>query len=372
MFWAEKLGGDGPPVAAYIRVSTERQRHGLSLDVQKDVINKMKAKYRPSYVYWFEDAGISGEDFERRALKKILELRERGEVKELWTPYVDRIGRSCVKSLLFFLQFTEEGGVIRTSERIYSPKDLASLLIYVIESYMADRENKARAERANASKMRNFEAKFWNKPLPLGYTRDGGWIKKCVGYEQLVKEIFTTFLSTKSLAKTLKFINSRYQGLLQKPLKRGRLRHILLDPVYVGRPTHMEATILDESLRFIDDETFRKVKAILDADIKREKVDAMAEIISIFEGDVLDFLEEEVELHHKGCGGILVKNGSRFDGLVKQQVFKCSSCGRQFRVPKKSLIKKIREQQKETQQAEQQTNPLEKAKFVQNTLTDFF
>jgi hypothetical protein len=238
---------------------------------------------------------------------------------------------------------------------------------------MADRENKARTERANASKMRNFEAKRWNKPLPVGYTRDGGWIKKCEEYEQLIKDIFGTFLSTKSLAKALRTINSKYQGLLQKPLKRGRLRHILLDPVYVARPTHMEATILDESLRFIDDETFEKVKAILDTDIKRGKVDAMAEIISIFEGDVLDFLEEEVEFHHKGCEGILVKNGSRFDGLVKQQVFKCSSCGKQFRVPKKSLIKKLREEEKDTQQAEQQTNPLEKAfKFVQITLTDFF
>jgi len=91
------------------------------------------------------------------------------------------------------LQFTEDGGVIRTPERIYTSEDLASMLLFVIESFGAEKENKVRAERANLSKMRNFKLKRWNKPIPLGYVRDGEWIRKAEGYEQLIKDIFTIF-----------------------------------------------------------------------------------------------------------------------------------------------------------------------------------
>ena|GEM_PF-5341780 len=50
----------------------------------------------------------------------------------------------------------------------------------------------------------------------------------------------------------------------KKPLKRERLKNILLDPVYVGRPALIGVAVIDETLRYVDDETFNKCKELLD------------------------------------------------------------------------------------------------------------
>ena len=42
-----------------------------------------------------------------------MNLRVNRQIDELWTPHIDWIGRTCTKSLTFYLQFTNEGGVIR-------------------------------------------------------------------------------------------------------------------------------------------------------------------------------------------------------------------------------------------------------------------
>lgn len=87
-------------------------------------------------------------------------------------------------------------------------------------------------------------------------------------------------MATKCIAKTTNLINLKYRDLLEKPLKRGRLRHLLLDSVYVGRPTLMEATVEDETLRYIDDETYEKCRALLIAERKQEKVSPIAQLVS--------------------------------------------------------------------------------------------
>jgi len=344
-FWVEKLGESGPRVAAYLRVSTERQVHGLSLEVQKERLDKMKMELKPSIVYWFVDAGLSGEDFDRRKLKRILELREKKQVDELWVTHIDRIGRTCRKSLLFFLQFSEDDGIIRTPEKSFTTKELVDILIYTIESFGAESENKRRAERANASKIQNFKCRKWNKPIPLGYIRSGSWIAKEKKYEPLIKEIFSTFRHHKNISKTEKIINNNYGKILNKMLTRSRLKRILSDPVYVGRPTFMGVTVIDESLRYVDDETFYECQKLLriEAEEKRElnKLSTIAQLALTYDISLLDFLEQVVDFYHKECGGKLVRNGPRFEGLIQQQAFRCNSCGSEFRIPTRSMLKSL-------------------------------
>jgi DNA invertase Pin-like site-specific DNA recombinase len=356
-FWVEELGGNGSRVAAYLRVSTERQARGLSLEVQKEKLDGMKDDLKPSRVYWFVDTGVSGEDFDRRKLKKILELREKKMVGELWVTHIDRIGRACRKSLLFFLQFAEDDGVIRTPGKTFTTKELADILVYAIESYGAENENKRRAERANASRIQNFKSKKWNKPIPLGYTPIGDWIAKAEGYEQIIKDIFNNFLLSKSVSKTVKSINGRYGEILDRPLKRGRLKNLLMDPVYIGQPVLMGVSVVDERLRYIDDETFNKCKELLKAkkEQKPEKLNTLIQLALKYDILLLDFLKEVVDFHHRKCGGRLVKNGSRFEGLILQQVFKCNLCGSEFRIPTKSMLNKLLNQDKSEPRAEAQT-----------------
>ena len=344
--WIEELGGNGPRVAAYLRVSTGKQaREGLSLEVQKEVLEGLRDKLKPSIIYWFVDPGMSGEDFDRRKIKKILELRERKEIDELWVTQIDRIGRECRRSLLFFLEFSEDGGIIRTPERTYSTKELADILIFAIESYGAQAENRRRAERATASKMQNFKNKKWNKPVPFGYCRDERWIRK-VGddYEPILNEIYDLFGKFHSISKVTKRINAKYGDLIGKPLTRAQVKRILTDPVYIGKPSHMGVTVADESLRYISDEIFEKCQKILKKvreKYQQRKISPLEKLVLTYDVSVLDFLRDIVEFHHRGCGGVLVRNGTRITQQGLKQMYLCKKCGCQIGVPTKSMLKKI-------------------------------
>jgi DNA invertase Pin-like site-specific DNA recombinase len=99
----EDLGGAGPKVAAYLRVSTSRQaKAGYSLDSQYEQLVKMKSERKPSRIHWLVDAGKSGIDFDKRKINQVLKLREKNEIQELWVTYIDRIGRECRKLIYFF------------------------------------------------------------------------------------------------------------------------------------------------------------------------------------------------------------------------------------------------------------------------------
>lgn len=360
--WVEELGGNGPRVAAYLRVSTGKQaREGLSLEVQKEVLEGLRDKLKPSIIYWFVDPGMSGEDFDKRKIKKILELRELKEIDELWVTQIDRIGRECRRSLLFFLMFSEDGGVIRTPERTYSTKELADILIYTIESYGAQTENRRRAERAAASKMQNFRNKKWNKPVPFGYCKDGSWIRK-IGddYEPILKEMYDLFGKFHSISKVTKRINAKYGDLIGKPLTRAQVKRILSDPVYIGKPSYMSVTVADESLRYIGDEVFDKCQKILKkvrGKYKQRKISPLAKLVLTYDVSILDFLTNIVEFHHRGCGGLLVKNGTRTSQQGLQQAYRCNECHCQFRVPTRSMLEKI--SAKYSVSSTESTNPQE-------------
>lgn len=359
-FWVEEFGGDGPRVAAYLRVSTSKQaKEGLSLEVQKERLEAMKEKHKPSKIYWFADPGVSGENFDKRKIKKIMELRERREIDELWVTHIDRIGRECEDSLFFFLRFCRDGGLIRTPERTYGTRDLADIVLFAVESYVAESENKRRAERANASKIQNFKSKKWNKPVPLGYRRSSnGWIEKIPEHEPIIKDIFGLFTEHKSYNKVVEEINSKYGAMLNKPLSRDIVKRVLCDPVYVGRPAFMGETVVDENLRYVSDAVFNACQALISNDsgnknnLVQKKGNALAQLALDYDVSLLGFLEDVAELHHRGCGGILVKNGPRIDGSLIQQVYKCNKCGDQFRIPTKQMLTKLNSHDEEQQPSE--------------------
>ncbi|MEM3714808.1 MAG: recombinase family protein [Nitrososphaeria archaeon] len=386
-FWVEEFGGNGPRVAAYLRVSTSKQaKEGLSLEVQKERLEAVKEKHKPSKIYWFIDPGVSGEDFDNRKIKEIMKLREKKEIDELWVTHVDRIGRECEDSLFFFLRFCKDGGLIRTPDRTYGTKDLADIMLFVMESYVAESENKRRAERANASKIQNFKKKKWNKPIPLGYRRSGdGWIEKIPGYGPIIQDIFDLFIKYKSYSRVAKEITNKYNAVLNRPLSRDVIKRVLSDPVYVGHPSFLGETVIDESLRYIDDATFEKCRSFMHDNSSningsvQQKSSTLAQLTQVYDVSLLDFIDEVAELHHRRCGGILTRNGSRFENSTLQQVYKCNKCNAQFRIPTKRMLEKLSEQNRiqstnlipQTQQSSKQRTKQQPKRSVQTSLFDY-
>lgn len=340
--WVEDSGGDGPRVAAYLRVSTGRQaKKGFSLEAQRDQLEKLKPDHKPSRIYWFIDAGKSGRDFDKRKLNAIMELKEKGEINELWVTNIDRIGRECRKLLLFFLNLCEDGVVIRTPEKVYGLKDLSSLLVYVIEAHGAEQKNKDRAKTVMAGKAQAFKKGHWNKPEPVSYQKaKNSWLEKIPdpNWDPLVKDTYAflkRILFKPSFEAVKNAINEKYRGFLPKPLTRHQIKRILTDPVYMGKPQHLGEVVPDPSLAYVDEKIFMEAQKIVECIRKkhsRKNVDPIRDSLAEHGISALDFYDHYIELHHKGCGGLLVKYGTLTVKGSTKQAYLCKKCGWQKRV----------------------------------------
>ena len=334
----------GPRIAAYIRVSSIKQaKEGVSLDVQRDEIEEMKGKFNPSKIYWFEDAGKTGTTFDDRKIRYIQELAESGHIDEFWVTEIDRIGRECKKLLIYCLKLCDDGVVIRTPSRQYQLGDLTDLLSLFLQAHGAEEENRKRAERAVASKARNFKMKFWNKPVPLGYEKSGDWIVKQQDWTPLILDVYRLFLLHKKISAVCNEINRKYRLLLRdKKLTRYRIRRILSDPVYIGKPEHLSQTVIDPSLQFVDEESYSKALMQIKSIKTRHmtKGEGVNELVKKYGISVFAFLEQ-IELRHSKCGGKLVRNGTRTIYGIKRYTYLCKQCRDQFWIPTKSQLDRI-------------------------------
>jgi len=332
----EDLGGDGPKVAAYLRVSTSRQaKEGYSLDSQREQLEKLKNELKPSKIYWFVDAGKSGTNFDKRKITKILRLRERNEIQEVWVTYIDRLGRECRKLIYFFLEFCDEGGVIRTPEKEYNLKDLSSLLSLVIEAYDSEQTNRSRAKRAVEGKRQAFKQRKWNKPVPFGYRKTTTWLEQIPEYASLIRETYRLFLIEKRIEYVTTQINTKYKQFFTRQLTRNKIRRILSDPIYVGKPQNLGEVVVDLSLAYIDEDTYQKSLATLEIIQRRHRparISPLERLATSQPISVLEFLKQ-FDHHHRGCGGKVTKNGTTDDEGVEQQILLCNKCGSEWRYP---------------------------------------
>ena len=347
--WVEELGGNGPKVAAYLRVSTGKQaKKGFSLDDQREQFEKLKAIRNPSRVYWFIDPGKSGRDFDKRKLNAIMNLKERGEIDELWVADVDRLGRECRKLLLFFLNLCDEGVVIRTPEKEYDLKDLSRLLMFTIEAWAAQQVNESRAKKAMAGKAQAFKQKHWNKPVPIGYRKaKDGWLERIPdpNWEPLIKDGYTLFLRTRKIEPVRRFINEKYRGFLPKPLARHQIKRVLSDPIYMGKPQHLGVITEDPSLVYVDEKTFVEAQKVLECVHRghsRKKRDALQDFVKEYGPGVLEFIPD-IAVLCPDCQGVMIKNGTVYVGGWTAHNYLCRKCGKQRRVPTKRQMRKIQE-----------------------------
>jgi len=346
----EEYSTDGPRAAGYGRVSSNRQvREGRSLEEQQRILFELVEKHKPSVIYGFIDPGKSGKKTENRKLTTIRVLAENHLIDELYLAYVDRMGRNLLECLEFVIALFKNNVRIVTPELIYDRHNLGSIIILVIELYGAEKQNNDRTNKSTASKEGNFLEKSWNKSsVPLGYKKnDQRWVTKLEEYDLMIKQIYTLFLEGQGYSRIRKRINSEYKNLLTEPLKRGRIESVLSDSIYIGKPTHITATVNDSSLQVINIEQYNDAKERI-ASLKMEsiekiKIDPLGILWEIF-GNVFEFLDT-ISFHHDEdyCKGRIEKNGSRQTDGVWRQTFICKECRKQFLVPSQRNLAAIKD-----------------------------
>lgn len=209
--------------------------------------------------------------------------------------------------------------------------------------------------------------------------------RKIPGYDQIIQDIFELFIKHKSYSRVAKEITNKYNAVLNRPLSRDVIKRVLSDPVYVGRPSFLGETVIDESLRYIDDATFEKCRSFKHDNSSnmsgsvQQKSSTLARLTQIYDVSLLDFIEEVAELRHRRCGGLLTRNGSRFENSTLQQVYKCNKCNAQLRIPTKQMLEKLSGQNRiqstnlipQTRQSSKQRMEQRPKRSVQTSLFDY-
>lgn len=260
-------------VVGYGRVSSaEQASSGLSLDMQRSECEK-KAKAQGYEFMYFEDAGKTGSNTNRKGLKAMLKFvkEHRSEVAYVVVWKLDRLSR-CLED--FFAEILKPikkyGSTIASIMENFD--DIRKVKKVLIGVYIGQAEDELdNIKDRTSSVLRNRAEKGYKLgKAPIGYLnkRDEQghgiimpdpatrhYIERC--FELYATGLFSYERIGKELSK-YGFVDSK-----GKPYTVKRIQDIIKNPVYVGKVTHCEDIFDGVHEPIISDELFYRVQLML-------------------------------------------------------------------------------------------------------------
>lgn len=255
----------------YMRVSTEMQVDGYSLDAQKASLVKYAKFQRLEIAGEYCDAGRSGKSIGgrpefMRMLDDISAMRD--EVNYVLVFKLSRFGRNAA-DVLNSLQYIQDYGVnlISVEDGIDSSKDSGKLTITVLSAVAEIERENILVQTMEGRKQKAREGKWNGGVAPYGYKLNSatGVLEVNPEEAEVVRVIFDRYVHEGDGADRIaQFLNSR--GFVRTkartrdlPYFTGALvKTILHNPVYAGKMKYGENTF--EKIKGTRDQ-FRRVKA---------------------------------------------------------------------------------------------------------------
>ena len=222
----------------YIRVSTEMQTDGNSLNTQRTRLHQYVAQREWTVGKVFTEAGLSAKNTKRPALQQMLRWARDGKVDVVLVDKVDRISRNLV-DLLNLIGDLKIWGVafVSASQSFDTSTSAGNLMLNVLGS-VAQFEREIIGDRVRENMLERARKGLWSGGIvPFGYRVDPKTKALEVRTKEVkrVKAIFAEFLRTRSLSGTCHKINSA-----GRVTRRGKawslvsIRRILSSPTYIG------------------------------------------------------------------------------------------------------------------------------------------
>lgn len=238
--------------AAYIRVSSEEQTQGHSLDYQRDACVGAAEKLGAASTVVYEDAGFSAKTADRPAFQRLIEDAEAGHVGTVIVYRLDRFARNRLDSLIFKERLRKAGvKLISVTEPLDdTPAGLITegMLELIAEWYSLDLKTKV-----TSGLRKRAEKGLMNGLPPFGYAQSARpqadpptVVPAEAAAVRDAYEWFATGLMTyKDIARRLNLAGWRTR---HRPTKRDAdgarlwtgdsVRALIQNPVYRGVVTH--------------------------------------------------------------------------------------------------------------------------------------
>lgn len=278
----------------------------------------------------YDDGGASGATMERKGLQRLLDDIDAGKVDLVVVYKVDRLTRSLADFAKLIERLDASGSsFVSVTQAFNTSTSMGRLTLNVLLSF-AQFEREVTAERIR-DKIAQSKAKgMWmGGNVPLGYDVDGRSLKPHAKEAKIVVQLFELYDELDCLrqveqraskagyrTKVRRMKNGRTTG--DRPFSRGRIQHILRNPLYVGKVRHKDMVYDGLHDPVIDQDLFERVQAKLDAASRRIGKVRKARVPSPLAGRIFD------EQGHRLTPSHTTRGPKRFRYYVSQSLVKNS------------------------------------------------
>jgi site-specific DNA recombinase len=293
----------------------------------------------------YDDGGVSGGTLERPGLQMLLSDIEAGKVDLVVVYKVDRLTRSLADFAKLVERFDKAGvSFVSVTQQFNTATSMGRLTLNVLLSF-AQFEREVTAERIRDKIAASKKKGLWMGGLvPLGYDAKDRTLVVNEAEAQTVRTIFQLYLEL-GCARRVKEAADR-QGLVSKyrrfesgktfggvAFTRGRIYHLLANPVYVGEIRHKRCSYPGQHPAIIDRATFETVNLRLKANASRVKTPTSAATHAPLVGKLTDETGKRLTPSHA------VRRGKRYCYYVSRRLVAESgkSDSRGWRLPAAAL-----------------------------------
>ena len=324
----------------YVRVSTDRQasKEFSSLETQEDLLrdfvkekdtNRAPGEPRWTIAKVYREAK-SAKDTNRPAFQQMLGDVRAGQVNMIVFISLDRFSRSLRDFLNVQDLLHDHGcGFVSLRNRELDTSSPHAELMTRLLLMLAEHERKLTGIRVKEKMAWLASQGLWNSGHVLGYDLDPKRRGVLVPNEtetRLVQEIFQTYLETRSVLKVARRLNekghrtksyssrrgSRHTG---RPFTKNAVRHVLGNPVYVGKVTYKREIYEGRHPGIIEPKLWEEANRLLKANtVRRGKPSHRGSRDHLFLVEGLAYCSR--------CGGLLVPTYSATRG-VKRFYYRC-------------------------------------------------
>lgn len=226
-------------VGGYIRVSTERQVEGYSIEGQITQIEQYCQFNGYELVDIYADRGISGKSMNRPELQRMLNDAKNGKLDCVMVYKTNRLARNT-SDLLTIVEELHRQNVefFSLSERMEVKNSTGKLMLQILASFSEFERNTILENICNMQHQRALEG-YYQGNLPLGYNNIPDNKKELMINQHeanIVKYIFESYAKGHGYRKIANALN--HKGYVTKkgnPFSISAITYILSNPFYIGK-----------------------------------------------------------------------------------------------------------------------------------------
>lgn len=225
-------------IGVYVRVSTDMQADGYSIDEQISRLNKYCEAHGWNVYREYVDPGFSGSNIDRPGLVKLLKDVREHKIDTVLVYKLDRLSRSQ-KDTLYLIEeefLPNNVDFISMSENFDTSTPFGKAMIGIL-SVFAQLEREQIKERLAMGHIGRAKAGFWHGGAnpPVGYEFKDGLLQ-INEYEALqVRKIFDLFLSGESMHAIGVYMNENYSNRYSNYAHPSHISVIIQNRIYIGK-----------------------------------------------------------------------------------------------------------------------------------------